>query len=292
VFIEGQAKDSYVLIDPKRYGKSFTITEEMKVVINKRIGPRFRPAKKRHLDYNINYMSKAVSEIRQRWEHTYKPIINGVLSETKGKLFTPGNDDLYQSGILDHTEAATNAFMKTAISQHKAEMERNTLYHSLYAQFFQHMASQTEALFIKVLTQNGYEGDKFSRNVLYAFKGNNPESVKNLTGFVEYDQMYAIWNFIKHNSLSTYNALQGILPEALREDEYSQGDLGCFFVKFDDNLISTILAGVERFAKDYCRLVFSEDEHEARWNSDEYFLSEVRNAIEESGNPLGLPPWI
>jgi hypothetical protein len=292
LFLKGEGKNRYILIDPKRYEKSFSLTEEMKAVINKRLGPFFRPAKKLHLDYNINYMSKALSDIRERWEHTYKPIINRALSEICGKTYLPYDDDLAVSGILEPDEAAINANMKTLISYQKAGYERNTLYYSLYAQFFHQMASQIEALFIKILTKNGYEGDRFNRNVLYAFKGNNQESVRSLAGFMEYDQMYVLWNFIKHNSLSTYNALKEIFPQALWEGEYSQGEIACFYIKFDDSLIDTILAGVERFAKEYCRLVFSEDEHEAHWNSEEYFLSLVNGAIETGENPLGLPPWI
>jgi hypothetical protein len=292
VFLKGQGKDKRALIDPKRYEKYFALTEEMKAVINKRKGPFFQPAKKRHLDYNINYMSKALSEIRQRWEHTYKSIISRVISEILGKSYTPYDDNLAMSGILEPDEAAVNANMKTLISHQRAEDERTTLYYSLYAQFFQQMASQIEALFIKVLTKNGYEGDKFNRNILYAFKGSKEESVKSLAGFVEYDRMYAIWNFLKHNSLSTYNALKSIFPQSLQEAEYSQGELACFYVKFDDGLIDGILAGVDRFAKGYCRLVFGEDEQEARWNSEEYFLSTVNDAIEGCENPLGLPWWI
>jgi hypothetical protein len=73
-----------------------------------------------------------------------------------------------------------------------AEIRKNELYCSLYAQYFHQMVSQIEVLTLKVLTLNGYEGDKFNRNILYAFKGNKQESVRALDGFREYDKMYAI----------------------------------------------------------------------------------------------------
>jgi hypothetical protein len=34
----------------------------------------------------------------------------------------------------------------------------------------------------------------------------------------------------------------------------------------------------------YCRLVFNEDEQEARWNFEEYCVSEVNNSIETRQN--------
>jgi hypothetical protein len=83
------------------------------------------------------------------------------------------------------------------------------------------MVSQIEALTLKVLTLNGYEGDKFNRNILYAFKGNKQESVRALDGFREYDKMYAILNFLKHNSLSTFNVLKENFNDVLKEDDYT-----------------------------------------------------------------------
>jgi hypothetical protein len=296
VFLKGQGKEKYILIDPKRYENFFTLTEEMKIVINKRIGPLFSPTKRKHLDYDINFMSNGLSEIRQRWECTYKPIINHVLSEIKDKVFTPGDDDLYQSGILEPEEAAINANMKTLISRRNAETERTFIYYTLYSGFFHQMVSQIEALFVRVLARNGRIYEKFSRNDVYHFKGTEHEKTANLVccleGFSIYDQMYLIWHFIKHNNLSTYKQLKDKYPHILLEDEYTSGEPACFFVKFDDSLIDVILSGVERFAKEYCHLAFGENEQEARWNSDEYFLSKVRDVIEAGENPLGLPWYI
>jgi hypothetical protein len=264
----------------------------MKSVMDKRKGPLFQPAKKHILDYNVNYMSQKLAVIRRQWDRTNKPMIDRVLFEICGKLYTPTDDDLLMCGILDYTEAVTNATMRTWRSQAAAEAERYNVYYSLYAQFFHQMTSQVEALFLDVLTRNGYEGEKFSRNVLYASKGPNEESVRELEGFAQLDEMYSIWNFIKHNSLSTFNTLKEHFPKALREGNYTQGELACFHVKFDDSLIDSILTGLDRFVKEYCRMVFKEVEQEAQWNSDEHFLRVVSDAIKDVVNPMGLPDWI
>jgi hypothetical protein len=292
VFLKGRDENQYTLIDPIRYRKICGLSEEMKSVMDKRIGPFFRPAKKRHFDYNVNFMLSELSKIRRQWEKTNKPMIDCILSEICGKSYAPYDDDLAMGGILEPDEAAINANMKTLVSHQKAEAERTPLYYSLYAQFFHQMVSQIEALFLKTLTINGYEGDKFNRNVLYAFKSSNQEKIRSLKGFAEYDTMYAIWNFLKHNSLSTFNDLKKLSPDTLRESGYIQGELACFYVNLDDRLIDTILSGVEQFIKEYCRLVFKEDEREALWNSEEYFRMVVCNKIEETQNPLGIPWWV
>jgi hypothetical protein len=293
VFIKGHGEDRNVLIDPRRYEKICGLSEEMKSVISSRsYGSRFKPAKKNILDYNINFMRRELAKIREHWENTNKPMINHVISEISGKVFVPIDDDLAMSGILEPDEAAIHANMKTMLSHMRAKEKRATLYYSLYAQFFHQMVSQIEALFIKTLTRNGYEGDRFDRNVFYAFKGAKEEKIKELDGFAEYDKMYAIWNFIKHNSLSTYACLKDKYPDALIEGEYPQGEPACFYVEFDNCFIDTVLSGVDRFIKGYCDIVFGESENEASWNSDEHFLNSVYHTIEASENPLGIPPWI
>jgi hypothetical protein len=256
--------------------------------MDKRKGALFHPAKKSILDYNVNIIRQDLDNIKKEWDHTYKPFIQRFLDEIKGKDFHHYDDDNLHSGIVSFEEAIDNARMLSWLSHGYAEFKKNQLFHSLYAQYFHQLVSQIDAIILRVLTNNGYEGDKFNRNVLYAFKGNKPENIQNLDGFTDYDKMYTIWNFIKHNSLSTYKAVKDNFPEVLKADEYKQGELACFFIIFTNELIDLILDGVKRFLIEYCRLVFGENPQEALWNSEEYFLSVVYSEIKEFQDPLGL----
>jgi hypothetical protein len=288
VFLKGPKDNQRVLIDPKRWQKHFGLPDTVKMVMDKRQGSLFQPARKLRQGYNVNSMLNDLAKVRYDWESTNKPIINRVLSEISGKIFVPGDDDLYQSGIIDPTEAAERANMKTWLSSSMAGTMKNELFTSLRAQFFHQMVSQIEALFIKVLTINGYEGDKFDRNVFYAFKGAKVEKIKELDSFMEYDKMYAIWNFIKHNNLSTFAYLHDRFPETLKRSDYSPGEIACFFVNFTDTLIDNILSGVAKYIKGYCRIVFEEDAEEAAWNSEEFFRDIVFSEIRGVEDPLGI----
>ena len=292
VFLGGEGENRRVLVDPKRYQKIFNISEDMRCVMGKRKGPLFRPAKKKILDYNINFIKLELNKIKREWDLTNKPMIARVLSEICGEKYMPYDDELAQNGILDAEEAVYNARMKTWLSQLWAETKKNNVYYSLYAQFFHQLVSQIEALQLKMLTKNGYEGVKFDRNVFYDFKGKNHESISSLNGFADYDKMYAVWNFIKHNSLSTFNEVKKNFPEILKEGDYTQGDLACFHIDFTDSMIDSIIDNVTIFLIKYCQLVFKEDEFEAAWNSEEHFLSAVYDEIEAEQNPLGIPFWI
>jgi hypothetical protein len=292
VFLRGNGESSFVEVDPKRYQKIFSIPEDIKRVMDKRNGPLFRPAKKKILDYNINFVKLELGKIKQEWNLTNKPMIGRVLSEIQGEEYMPFDDELARNGVLDTEEAVYSARMKTWLSKEFAEYKKKQLSYSLYAQFFHQLVSQIEALQLKLLTKNGYEGDKFSRNVLYAFKSYTHERVSGLNGFADYDKMYAVWNFIKHNSSSTFSEVKKNFPEILREDNYNQGDLACFHIDFTDSMIDSIIDNVTIFLKEYCQLVFNEEEFEAAWNSEEHFLSVVYAEIEEIQNPCGIPWWI
>jgi hypothetical protein len=288
LFIKGREKSQYVLIDPKRFQKVLALPDEIKSIMDKRNTPLFRPAKKSILDYNVNFLLRELHALICGWNNEQKPFIKRFLSEINGIEYHFTDDDLFQSGILDTDEAVDSARMKTWFSHSYAEFKRDYLFSSLYAQYFHQMASHIDAILLQLLTRNGYEGDKFNRNILYAFKGKNSENVKSLDGFTEYDKMYSIWNFLKHNSLSTFNSLRESFPQVLKTHEYKQGELACFLINFSDELIASIFSGMRLFFEEYCRLVFGEDAKEAFWNSDEYFLNIVQNEIAEVDDPMGL----
>jgi hypothetical protein len=289
VYLKGQRGKRYILVDPIRFQKIFGGKPEMKTVVDKRQCTLFKPAKKHFLDYNVNYMLQELNRIRQGWVQTNKPIINYILSEICGENYEPDwSDEFAMTGVLTSEEVADQARMRTSVSHLLAESKRNEIHRSFYAQSFHQLASETEALFLKTLTRNGYEGNRFDRNILYAFKGSNRENVSTLAGFEELDKMYAIWNFIKHNSDSTFTALKERFPETLKDDTYTQGEIACFYVKFDDALIDSILTNLDLFIRGYCRLVFKEDEKEAQWNSEEYFYARAQAEIDEIEDPFGL----
>lgn len=291
-----ERKGDKLKIDIKRFEKKFGLPQSAKKVLKERTGHYFIPAKINFFDYNCNVFFNAIEKIKKDWQNEYQPLIDETIKDI------PNAEYQYEDmcGILEPDEAMTNSMFLQYKAQAQVEAKRNRLYLSLYAQFFHQMVSQIEALTLSVLTKNGYEGDRFDRNVLYAFKGANQSKIKELQGFVEYDTLYAIWHFIKHNSKSTYDAVLNICPEILIKDsskdknllKYKQGDLAIYYIKFTNELIKKLLNGVQKFFVEYCKLVFNEDYEEAQWNYSRYFLSQVYDEIEMLQNPLGLPDWI
>ena len=282
-------EDKRVKIDPIRYAKKIGLSERQKEYINKRKTHYFSPSKKNYSDYNCNIFRKEISEIRSKWKEEHKPIVDAAIEKIKARKYDMCNDEKLMCGICGPNGANARAQWATMKAKAEAEYKKFALKTSMYAEFFHLMASRIEATTVFVLTKNGFEGDKFGRNELYAFKGNKQEKISELVGFAEYDKMYCIWNFIKHNSLSTYNSLKDKYPEVIANNsKYKQGELAIHYVKIDEMLILDLLNGIEKFFDAYCKLVFDEDVDSADWNYDGYFLSSVNSKIEPITNPLGL----
>lgn len=287
VFIYG--KEQRIKVDPIRYNEKVGLGEKQKEVMAKRKTHYFIPCQKKYLDYNCNIFKTEIADIKSKWINEHKPIVDAAIANITSKKYTPDDDYKLMCGISSPGAANARAQWATAMAAHEAEYKRFGLKTSMYAQFFHLMVSRIEAITIYVLTKNEYARDKFSRNALYTFKNNTKGMIAKLDGFKEYDEMYCIWNFIKHNSLSTFKALNDNYPEVIiNKGTYQQGDLAIYFVDLNESLILNLLEGVGRFFDAYCKLVFNEDIESAYWNYDQYFIDQVNNEIENFTNPLGL----
>lgn len=193
-------------------------------------------------------------------------------------------------GILEYDEAITVSNFENFNRTAKYEAECAEVVASLYAQYIHQLASQVEAVTVYVLSNNNVNVDHFSRNTLYGTSAGKDKKVQDLSAFVYYDKLYCLWNFIKHNSKSTYDKIKEAYPELLYENsEFAQGQPAYKFIRFSDELVMDLINGCREFFKEYCLLVFSENYDEAQWNYGEYFFDIVDSQQELVLNPLWLP---
>jgi hypothetical protein len=294
-FLRGKKSEPQtVWIDMKRFFEYFygDDADERKNLKSNKNGHLFKPAKSKEEDYKVNRIKNALSEIQKEWVDSQKIFIDQFLSEIKGHDFTAADDDNFMMGIADYNDASSYARIRSAYSHQYAEFKKQKLYYSLYAQYFHQLAAQIDAVALKLLTENGYESDRFDRDAFLAFKGPKVEaSITGLKSYRNHEKLYAIWNFIKHNSGSTYDKVKEHCPEVLIDHEYKQGELACFYIQFSNELIEQTIDGVKEFLIEYCEIVFDEDAKEAEWNYDDFFHAQVADAINFYYNPLGLPDY-
>ena len=279
LFCSGKKDSLKIKFDPKRFQKStyHEFSKEQLAVINARQTHYFYPQKNDYYDYHCNKFEAEIYKIKEYWEKHFKPLIKYAKQKVKKpKELSIGDCDLLMCGILEPDDANMWANHENMMNTWRYNQECEMVVGSMYAQFIHHMASSIESVTVAVLTIEKSIKDHFDRNTLYGTAVNSGKSVKDLPSFDWYEKLYSLWNFIKHNSQSTYK----------------QGDLAAGIVDFSDDMIIQLIDGVSDFFKEYCELVFHEKFSETQWNYSKYFMSIVREEIDLIENPLGLPGYI
>ena len=296
LFCSGKKETLKIKIDPKRFQKStrHEFSKEQLAVINARQTHYFCPNKNDYRDYHCNKFEEKICKIREYWEKHYEPLIEYAEQKVKKpKELSTGDCGLLMCGILEPDEANIWANYENMKNNERYKQECAMVVRSMYAQFIHHMASSIESVTVEVLTIEKLIEDHFDRNILYGTAVNSGRSVKDLPFFDWYEKLYSLWNFIKHNSQSTYEKLKEHYPQALiKESECKQGNLAAGIVDFSDDMIIQLIYGVSAFFKEYCELVFHEKFAEAQWNYSKYFMSIVKKEIASIENPLDIPGCI
>lgn len=285
-----------VKIDLKRL-KSIVndgLSDEQMKIINRRRTHYFYPKKSEYYDYCCNVFASRIRDIENYWEEHYKELISYAKKRIdEPKELMPGDNMLLMQGIAEYDEAVMMSKWENMRNRFEYEKKCYEVVASLYASFIHQMASQIEAVTVLVLSKQNAMDNRFDRNVLYATAAGRDKKVDELPSFKYYDKLYCLWNFIKHNSISTYEKLRSAYPELIYEKEkYKQGFPAFYLINYSDELVIELLNGCNSFFMEYCELVYKENYDEAQWNYGRYFLNIVKEQIELITNPLGLPWYI
>ena len=296
VFIDKKHGRCKIKIDVKRYCKKIGLSEAQLKIVKNRKTHYFMPTKQEFNDYNCNQLVSFVNEIRLEWNKRYALIIEDIMDSVQLKKSIPADDDLFLCGVLDYDEAAAVSAMHNFRIEKQEQRIKTELYMSLHAQFFHQMVSKIEALTYAVLIKNGFNRKEFKRGDLYKFKGNKFSEVQKLRGFDSYEKMYLIWNFIKHNSVKSFEALKSKYSQVFLQTNnkiiYRDGDPAYQYIAFSKEMVDDMLSGVGEFFKKYCQLTFGEDYQRAQWDYEKYFLDKAKGEIETITNPLSIPNGI
>ena len=293
LWIRGKGETLETKIDPKRFQSAarYTFQQHQLDVINNRTSHYFHPAKTHYHDYCCNHFVDELRDIKKDWIENFKPLINVAVKRIeKPRQLYPGDYSNLQMGISSSIAAEAWARQANWKNAQEYRVKVAEIVHGLYSQFIQQMASRVEAITVKTLTDHGMIDDHFDRNILYGGINKNTP-VRALPHFSSHDKLYCIWNFLKHNSSSTYKSLKDRFSEVVIEEEFEQGQAALYYVKFSEELILDLIDGCSEFFKEYCALIFNEDYSQAQWNYHYYFYNIVRDEIECLVNPLGLEWW-
>ena len=278
-------KDGRTRIDTKRYKKFFKLPNDK---IEHRKSVYYVPSKIHREDYYCNWFHDLSSKLKNQWNNEFSIMIKAIKTPKQVEDNTRVNN--LMDGVLDYDEASIVGTM----SGIKRTVDYKYLIKTVYAQFFQQMMAQFDALALKVITLNGFQNTNFSREAFDSFiQGKQKENVKSFFDYETYDyynQAYRIWNFLKHNSNKSYNQLFKLYPNLIYDPNniYKNGDPAISVLKIDEKLILQTLDELPKFYDEVCQRGFEENPIDAKWDYDDYFLDKVKDKIETIDNPLQI----
>lgn len=283
-------KDGRTRIDTKRYRKFFEVPDSK---IEHRSSVYYIPTKIHRKDYYCNRFFDLAAALKEQWFNEYSRLLKDI--KTPKEVEDDARTDGLMDGVLEYDEACMNAM----ICGMQREGEYRYIIKTIYAQFFQLMMSQIDALSLKVIVENGYKNNKFSRAEFDTFmQGKQKKDVSisfyDYKFYYAYDKGYRVWNFLKHNSMKSYDQLKSKYPDLINDPdgEYENGNMAISVLNLDENLILKTLDELPLFFDEMCQRGFNENPKDARWDYDDYFIQNAQDQIDLIENPLGLPDWL
>jgi len=165
---------------------------------------------------------------------------------------------------------------------------------SLNCQFISKLATETDRIMLTAMCKLGYKGNDYNFNSFVEFSNslvNKEDNIKiqDLKKYNAYNMLHKINNFLKHNTRTAYLDLQKYYPDNVASVKkgttnikYENGMYAGDWIIIHEKYIDELITKLRKFFKDYCEKFIKENEEDARWNHDDYFI--------EAFNNLKYPP--
>ena len=282
-------KSGRVKLDTKRYKKFFKLPDNK---IEHRKSVYYTPSRIRKYDYLSNIFSDKLLQLKRLWINEFSKAIDII--KTPKQVEDDVRTVNLMDGVLDYDEAN----MSGMLANIRRQKPYKFVIKSIYAQFFQQMMAEINALSLRVMVSQGYKSEDFSKKAFDIFiqgkQKSNQIQFPDFDNYYIFDRAYLVWNFLKHNSLRSYDELKRKYPEMIYDlnNNYKNGDLALTVLKIDERYILDCLDNLHKFFDEVCERGFDENIKDAKWDYDDYFIEQVDLEIEGITNPLGLPVWV
>ena len=282
-------KSGRVKLDTKRYKKFFKLPDNK---IEHRKSVYYTPSRIRKYDYLSNIFSDKLLQLKRLWINEFSKAIDII--KTPKQVEDDVRTVNLMDGVLDYDEAN----MSGMLANIRRQKPYKFVIKSIYAQFFQQMMAEINALSLRVMVSQGYKSEDFSKKAFDIFiqgkQKSNQIQFPDFDNYYIFDRAYLVWNFLKHNSLRSYDELKRKYPEMIYDpnNNYKNGDLALTVLKIDERYILDCLDNLHKFFDEVCERGFDENIKDAKWDYDDYFIKQVDLEIEGITNPLGLPAGV
>ncbi len=278
-------KDNRVKIDTKRYKKFFTIPNSK---IEIRHSVYYLPSHIHRNEYKCNMFRDLMSYFKSLWYKEFKEYIDSI--KTPKQIEDKIRTSLVVDGTSDFEDASEKAFIAAA----KRSGKYKTIVKMLYAQFYHQFMSAVDAQCLTLITSCGYKLNDYSKkqfdSYIQGLQGDKALPFKKYNNYKFFNKPFLVWNFLKHNSIRSYDDLKREYPEMIwdPDNKYKNGDSALTVLKLDEKYLIETLDTMYLFFDELCERTFDENSSDAQWDYDDYFYNNVKERIEEITNPLDL----
>lgn len=284
--------DGRLHVDTKRYkhileedGVTEFLPKELFTISHSQF---FLPAYEFKHDYKFNLFRDLINELRREWLEEYKPLFKYIRTPHQVYEGNRLEQMMYTSCSDDFDEIECDAMF--------AALRRQPNYthaiQSLYCNFISKISTEIDRITLIVMTDLGYKSPDYSFNSFVKFsdglqKDKNGTKISKLKKYNAYNLLHKINNFLKHNTLTSYNDLKKWYPNNVASVEngtaninYANGMFAGDWIIVEENYIDNLLDKLILFFKDYCKEYLNENVDYADWNYDEYFLNVFREIVD------------
>jgi len=258
----------------------------------------FVPRHKKYSDYAINVLLDKLNTLVVDWDTEYKSAIKGLTTPKQVYDNTRTEQLMYSSSPKDDMDDIEfNSLMESL----RREQKYNHVIKSIHLQYLQKTFVEFFRTILLVIKERGYYNNfDFTYRYFMAYVQNvsnaptkkaNP--IYRLPHYKYLDLLNKIDNFIKHNTIMSYNALTNNPDEKdpktkkfLSSFVYTPKEMGYIYengmyagdwLKIGPNFVDEMLQNLKEFSKELCELLYKENADEAHWNSDETLVKILRD---------------
>ena len=259
----------------------------------------FIPKYKYVNNWGINILLDQLNKLSTDWNEEYKYAISKIITPREVEENVRLNELSMSSCSDDLDQIHEDAFFAGIHRQKKYE----EVIKSIHLQYLQKIFAEFFRALLITIKDRGYEqNEDFSVEKLYSYVQNkfsiehkraNP--LFKLPHFRHFDVLNKIDNFLKHNTVRSYNALannpfekdeelknfQSTFVYTAKDTKlkYESGMYAGNWLKIGPEFVDQTINNLREFSKEFCELMYNENSIEASWNSDEYLIDVLRNEI-------------
>lgn len=213
-------------------------------------------SKEHRTDYTINYLMDSIDWLRKDWNEEFKPLFK--------KIRTPGKaEDDYRMATIPYFDS--EFYDDILLGARHAALKRSYTYNRIITElecvFITKIVIEIHRIILRALSMIMYEKQDYSVWDLVTYCNGRGVSFYSLSNWKTYLKYNSVYNFLKHNSVASFETLRKYNPECLIDpnEEYENGMFSAYCLNLKEANVDQLLKDIVPFLKDFCTKVLNED---------------------------------